>query len=217
MQVQRIRTIAAAIWFAVALAPGAMAEPIEVSAFYSTQPFGAISSSQLTINFPRFAVSIFDNDFPSTLALTPGFDVNSGAQVPFTQKTGIFSKHSVASPGSGIIDAVVTGQLSFVGPTDTARVPDCGFLDCGVVLVAPITWSGFMTIREGSDLLFNGSLRGTGSATAAYGTFPPSQFWQGSDYTLTGVAETPEPSSIVLLGTAFAWFAARRHRKAHSR
>ena len=73
-----------------------------------------------------------------------------------------------------------------------------------------------MTIRQGSHLFFSGSLHGTGTATALYGTFPPSQFWQGSDYTFTGVAQTPEPASIVLLGSGAVWFAGRRRRNARA-
>ena len=92
--------------------------------------------------------------------------------------------------GSGIVEADVTGHLSFVGPTDTVNVPDCPFISCGQTLVEPITWSGFVTIQQGSHRFFSGSLHGTGTATALYGTFPPSQFWQGSDYTFAGVAHT---------------------------
>jgi hypothetical protein len=213
MQMRWIGTIAVAAYFVVAVASGAIADPVQVSGFYSTQPFGAISSTELTLTFPDFAVSIFDNDFPSALALTPGFDVGNHASVPFTQSTGTFSKHSVASPGSGIVEADVTGHLAFVGPTDTVNVPsDCPFISCGQTLVEPITWSGFVTIQQGGHLFFSGSLHGAGTATALYGTFPPSHFWQGSDYTFSGVAQTPEPASIVLLGSGAAWFVGRRRR-----
>ena len=217
MQIRWIGTIAVAAYLVVALASGAIADPVQVSGFYSTRPFGAISSSELTLTFPDFAVEIFDNDLPSALALIPGFDVGNHSPVPFTQSTGTFSKHSVASPGSGIVEADVTGHLSFVGPTDTVNVPliarsSVANRHCS----EPITWSGFVTIQQGSHLFFSGSLHGTGSATALYGTFPPSQFWQGSDYTFTGVAQTPEPASIVLLGSGAAWFAGRRRRNARA-
>ncbi len=215
MQIRWIGTIAAATCLVVTLASGAIADPVQVSGFYSTQPFGAISSSELTLTFPDFAVNIFDNDFPSALALIPGFDVGNHSPVPFTQSTGTFSKHSVASPGSGIAEADVTGHLSFVGPTDTVNVPsECPLINCGQTLVEPITWSGSVRIQQGSHLLFSGSLHGTGTATALYGTFPPSQFWQGSDYTFTGLAQTPEPASIVLLASGAAWIAGRRGRDA---
>ena len=217
MQIRWIGTIAVAAYLVVALASGAIADPVQVSGFYSTEPFGAISSSELTLTFPDFAVNIFDNDLPSALALIPGFDVGNHSPVPFTQSTGTFSKHSVASPGSGIVEADVTGQLSFVGPTVTVNVPDCPFISCEQTLSEPITWSGFVTIQQGSHRFFSGSLHGTGTATALYGTFPPSQFWQGSDYTFTGVAQTPEPASIVLLGSGAAWLAGRRRRNARAR
>jgi hypothetical protein len=217
MQIRWIGPIAMAAYLVLALASGAIADPVQVSGFYSTQPFGAISSSELTLTFPDFAVEIFDNDIPSALALIPGFDVDNHSPVPFTQSTGTFSKHSVASPGSGIVEADVTGQLSFVGPTDTVNVPACPLFSCEQTLVEPISWSGFVTIQQGSHLFFSGSLHGTGTATALYGTFPPSQFWQGTDYTFSGLAQTPEPASIVLLGSGTAWLAGRRRWGGRSR
>lgn len=208
-----IGTSAMAAYLVVAIASGATADPVQVSGFYSTQPFGAISSSELRLSFPDFAVDIFDNDFPSALALSPGFDIGNHSPVPFTQSTGTFSTHSVASPGSGIVEADVTGHLSFVGPTDTVDVPaDCPFINCSQTLIEPITWSGFVTIQQGSHRFFSGTLHGTGTATVLYGTFPPSQFWQGSDDTFSGVAQTREPASIVLLGSGAAWLAGRRRR-----
>ena len=213
MQIRWVGPIAAGVCLVLTVASGATADPVQVSGSYSTQPFGAISSSELRLTFPDFAVDIFDNDVPSALALSPGFDVNNHAPVPFTQSTGTFSRHSVASPGSGIVEADVTGHLSFVGPTDTVNVPaGCPFINCDQTLVEPIAWSGFLRIQQGSRLLFNGSLHGAGTATVLYGTFPPSQFWQGSTYVFTGVAQTPEPGTILLLGTGAAWVARRRRR-----
>jgi hypothetical protein len=212
MQIRWISTIVVAAYFVIALASAAIADPVSVSGFYSTQPFGAIASTELTLTFPDFAVNIFDNDFPSSLALIPGFDVNNHSPVPFTQSTGTFSRHSSAGPDT--VEADVTGRLSFVGPTDMVNVPfECPpFISCSQTLVEPITWSGFVTIQQGSHLFFRGSLHGSGTANTMYGTFPPSQFWQGTDYTFTGLAQTPEPASIVLLGSGAAWLAGRRRR-----
>ena len=218
MQIRRIGSIAGAACLVVALSFPAMADPVQVTGFYSTQPFGAIRSSQLTLTFPGFAVTVFENDFPSALGLSPGFDVGNHSPVPFTQSTGTFSLHSVASPGSGTVEADVTGHLSFFGPTDTVDISDCPFINCAQVLSEPVTWSGFLTIRQQNHLFFSGSLAGIGRANALYGTFPPSQFWQGTDYTFTGVAQTPEPTSVVLVGSGAAWLARRRRdlRKARN-
>jgi PEP-CTERM motif len=222
MRIQSIGTVAAALYLLAASATGATADPIQVTGFYSTQPsHTTISSAQLTLTFPGFAVSISDNNpaAPSPLALTPGFDVGNHSPVPFTQSTGTFSLHSVASPGLGIVGADVTGHLSFVGPTVTVNLNplDCvgqSEPDCEVGFIEPITWSAVLSIRDGSHVFFSGSLRGSGTGFANFGTFPPGQFWNGTGYSLSGVADTPEPASILLLGSGAAWLAGRRRRGA---
>jgi len=196
----------------VGLATGALADPVSISGFYSTQPFGAITSSQLTLTFPDFAVNIFANDLPNALALVPGFDVNNNSPVSFTQSTGNFALHSTASGPT--VEADVTGHISFFGPTVTVSVPnECPpFIFCSQTFSEPITMSGAVTIQEGSHIFFRGFLKGSGTATAVYSNFPPSQFWQGTDYRFTGLADTPEPASIVLLGSGVAWLTGRRRR-----
>jgi hypothetical protein len=218
MQMRWIRTIAVAAYVGVALASGASADPVSVNGFYSSTAFGAIASNELTLSFPGFTVDIFDNDVPTELGLKPGFiDVNNHSPVPFTQSTGNFSLHSTAS-GQGTIDADVTGHLSFFGPSPMVDVPsECPpFIFCQQILTVPITMSGFVRIQQGSHLFFNGSLQGSGSATAIYGNFPPSQFWQGTDYSFSAGGQVPEPDSIVLLGSGAAWFVGRRRRKARA-
>jgi hypothetical protein len=194
------------------LATGALADPVGVGGVYFTQPFGAISTNQLTLTFPDFAIDIFDNDAPSNLALRPGFDVPNNSPVSFTQNTGDFSLHSTAFPQNNVIDATVSGHLSFVGPTELVNVPsDCApLLVCSQTLTAPVTMSGFLTVQQGSHILFRGSLKGGGSAMTMYQPSRPSQFWQGSQYSFAAAAQTPEPGSIVLLGSGVAWLVRRR-------
>jgi hypothetical protein len=216
MHIRSIGTIAVAGYLVVASASGAIADPVSVNGFYSSTAFGAIASNELTLTFPDFSVNIFDNDVPTELGLKPGFiDANNHAPLPFTQSTGNFSLHSTAS-GQGTIDADVTGHLDFFGPSPLLDVPsECPpFIVCQQVLTVPITMTGFVRIQQGSHLFFNGALHGSGSATAIYGTFPPSQFWQGTDYSFSAGGQVPEPASIVLLGSGAAWFAGRRRRKA---
>jgi len=198
------------------MATGALADPVGVSGVYFTQPFGAISTNELTLTFPDFAVDIFDNDFPLALALRPGFDVPNNSQVSFTQSTGNFSLHSTAFPPDNVIDATVTGHLSFVGPTEMVSVPDeCPpLLVCSQTLTAPVSMTGFLTIQQGSHIFFRGSLTGSGSAMTMYQPSRPSQFWQGSQYSFSALVQTPEPGSIVLLGSGAAWLVGRRRRTA---
>jgi len=211
MQRRWLGTMALAACLVTGLASGALADPVSVSGFYSTQPFGAISSNQLILTFPDFAVQIFDNDFPSALGLMPRFDVNNNSPLPFTQGTGDFALHSPASIPN-VVEADVSGQISFFGPTVTVSVPnECPpFISCSQFFSEAITMTGFVKIQQGSHVYFNGSLKGSGTATALYGTFPPSQFWQGTDYTFSALAQTPEPASILLLGSGVAWLAGRR-------
>jgi len=165
MQRRWLGTMTLAAWLVTGLATSAVADPVGFGGVYFMEPFGAISTNQLTLTFPDFAVQIFDNDRPSGLALVPGFDAPNNSPVPFTQSTGTFSLHSTAFPPN-VIDATVTGHLSFVGPTQLVSVPDeCPPLPvCSQSLTAPVTVSGFLSIQQGSQILFRGTVKGGGSA-----------------------------------------------------
>jgi hypothetical protein len=195
------------ILFAVMMlcAGRAAADPVPVNIFLDGQLRGCCSQEQLDITFPGFRVSL-----DQVTHLKPGFcedQCGTGTEIPFTQTTGVFSGH-VGGFGSEP-DADVTGNFSFVGPTDVVTLDQFG----GFFVSEPVRFSGVLKVVQGPHVLFRGMLRGSGLADIVIenvGVAGPRL--GGYEYRIQGVAETPEPASIVLFGTGGVWLATRRRR-----
>jgi PEP-CTERM motif len=186
----------------------ATADPVTISGFLEGQPRFAHIEQELTLSFPDFKIMLF-----GMAHVIPGFCFvcGTGAPVPFTQSTGSFSGHSVANPGLHTIDADVSGTLSFIGPTDVIHLSHDPLP--GDVLSEAVQWSGSLTITQPNLVLFNGTVHGSGGGSVGYETNPTgSTRLGGYQFAFSGVAETPEPASIVLLGTGVAWLAVRRRK-----
>ena len=143
--------LALAVAVAVLHAERATADPLTVSGFLEGQPRIFHLLEELTLTFPDFNVVLSD-----VTHLNPNFcfECGTGAPVPFTQSTGSFSGHSVANPALHTIDADVSGNLSFVGPTDVLDISHDP--PAGDVLTSRSN-GPLATITQPNGVLFNGT------------------------------------------------------------
>jgi len=210
---KRYVTLVAFVGF-VLQAGVAGADPVSITGFLFGQPSGAQVNEQLDLSFPDFSVSL-----PAVTRLLPGLCVDgcgSGTVVPFEQTTGQFAGRSIAMPQLGIVDAEVTGWLTFTGPADTVRLaPDQFACD---YLTQRVKFSGMLAIVRRGRTLFDGPISGTGTGRAIFTNRlgPSATALDGYQYEFRGLGATPEPASIVLLGTGAAWLAARGRKRARA-
>jgi hypothetical protein len=181
----------------------AAADPVTVTGVLTAVGPGARLLPELDLSFPDFPITIVLGS-----PLSPGFSLSgsTGTPVPFTQTTGPFSGHSLA------IDADVSGSLSFVGVTQFLDFPPG---TPNQFLTAPVELSGFLRIVQGGHVLFDGTLIGGGTGGVGY----EDRFsrndprLEGYIYQFSAVAATPEPASLLLLGSGVAWMLSRRRTK----
>jgi hypothetical protein len=180
----------------------AQADPITVNGGLNGSFVGAQFIEEIDLTFPAFNLQIVN-----LTHLQPGIPEGSGLR-SFTQTTGDFQGQAFVSPligGGGGSPAHVEGRFDFFGPTVTVP-PVNGPFD-NVNVNADITWSGMLNIAQGPQTLFNGALAGSGLGTIGAGFREVDFFY---NFSMQGVSATPEPASIVLLGTGLAWMIRRR-------
>ena len=151
----------------------------------------------------------------STAPVTLGFNgmiglFNNGG------KPGVFNGVSYAQ-------TFFNGNLSFVGPTFDSSV----LSPTNLTFTAPFTMTGtLLNYASGSDafnggpVVFTASLTGSGTATAQFLADPPSQqfgqLFEARSVTYqfaANPAATPEPTSLLLVGSAVAGILLRCRRR----
>ena len=97
------------------------------------------------------------------------------------------------------------------GPTAVVTLDQFG----GFFVSEPVQFSGALEVTQGQQVLFQGTLLGSGTADASFETIGVAgPRLGGYQYRINAVSAAPEPAPVVFVGTGLAWLASRRRKAA---